>query len=1122
MDLPLKCGSTTFTLPFATTSAITHECVIGSHNFKVFSINNEDQTITLDSQTINLVNGGSDCRLNTLEECVLPPNSSSHVLCSVPIQSEAGALITTGACTFLQEEDCYVPEMALEATTTINLLVVNPNPFQVCIPSDTPAATAVHLSDCGSRLEFNELVQLTEQEFDHEWMELQKQRELKFRPSKSKAYLDVKMGSELTDEQRSTLLNILAEHRSAFSCSTEDIGCIRNFKFAVRWRNEEEICYSKPIPTKPCMREKGDAVIKRWENMGIIKKKASPHNIPLFFVRKGLNGVRPVLDARRTNQLTIPTRWPLPSLPALLGKVSKQISESGGQVYFSVSDIASAFNQVRLVENDQKKIAFSWGNAQYQAQRMLFGCANSPAVFSEIVYRLFDDIEEVQVLIDDLLIVTATFKRHVEVLSEVLLRLRQIGATLKTEKTFCGVTEFQYLGFHINGSGITPIKSKIQGLRDFPVPRSRKQLRRFLGLLNFYLPHLKDAQWILAPLHRLTGVKRGPFQWTTEANTSFKAFKESLEELTALSHRDESFPLILCADASKTGLGASIHQKDSTGRLWPLGFWSRSLEPAETKLASRYLELLSIVCALEYFEDLTYGTPVYVISDHFSLTRVLQEKKMKRNLPLRIVNAFGRLSRFDVRGIEHRGNDSPIILCSDALSRSYEISKDEDIDPAESVLDKYQIDSVELRPQRSEAVLEINRYHLRSSGPPPSSDPVLSTTVPYSIDAVKRMQADDPELQRMKKEGHLEEDNSGILRTLRKNGSITLALPYQLHTEVLSFLHQKTGHPGTLRLMEIARRELLIRNLKQQAAEVSSSCHSCIRAKPRIKTPNFNPPKPEVSITPFEKVFVDLIDFGVTDDYNMRYCVCLMDDMTRFLCCRPVPSKEATEVTQALLEILLANNISHCQAVMDNGRELKNLMLLPTLMRFNIKVTFIAPYSPCGNKVERKFRDLSALARIMRLNPSHWSREIAWVIYHMNNHPTKALQGLSPSEALTGRRMILPIFNYNAPRGTPDPAEWHAYVTGWLHRLGSSLCRTMQGEHVHSEEPATQLINKDDLVAYWSPQRPGTSKKLHVGFEGTAIVIRHLQGGALEIEDTASKKRLIRNIRHLRKLPVKN
>ena len=120
------------------------------------------------------------------------------------------------------------------------------------------------------------------------------------------------------------------------------------------------------------------------------------------------------------------------------------------------------------------------------------------------------------------------------------------------------------MGHHIDRDGIRPLEEKVQAVREFPLPKSHRKLREFLGLVNFYRRFLPHAAGLLHPLTQLLGDSSNGAKeviWTEKAREAFDAVKDALASATLLTHPQPSAQLAIMTDASDVAVGASFNNK---------------------------------------------------------------------------------------------------------------------------------------------------------------------------------------------------------------------------------------------------------------------------------------------------------------------------------------------------------------------------------------------------------------------------------------------------------------------------------------------------------------------------------------------------------------------------------
>ena len=159
---------------------------------------------------------------------------------------------------------------------------------------------------------------------------------------------------------------------------------------------------------------------------------------------------------------------------------------------------------------------------------MFFGLTNSPTTFQAIMNDLLRDLvveEKVAVFIDDVMVVTETEEGHDEIVKEVLKRLKENDLFVKPEKCMWKVREVGFLGVIIGKDGVRMEKEKMQGVVEWLVPKSVKDVQKFLRLANYYRWFVKDFAKIAKPLHEMTR-KKTKWSWGEKQQRVFEELKE--------------------------------------------------------------------------------------------------------------------------------------------------------------------------------------------------------------------------------------------------------------------------------------------------------------------------------------------------------------------------------------------------------------------------------------------------------------------------------------------------------------------------------------------------------------------------------------------------------------------
>ena len=151
------------------------------------------------------------------------------------------------------------------------------------------------------------------------------------------------------------------------------------------------------------------------------------------------------------------------------------------------------------------------------------GLSNIPNIFQYNMSELFIGLDTVRVYIDDLLHVTkGSCTEHLSILEEMFTRLQEAGLKVNARKSCFGAHKFYYLGYHITREGVMPIPKKVEAIQSLAVPKTRKQLRQFIGMINFYRDMWQKRSELLAPLTVLTS-KNVKYDWKDEHQNCFDA-----------------------------------------------------------------------------------------------------------------------------------------------------------------------------------------------------------------------------------------------------------------------------------------------------------------------------------------------------------------------------------------------------------------------------------------------------------------------------------------------------------------------------------------------------------------------------------------------------------------------
>lgn len=518
----------------------------------------------------------------------------------------------------------------------------------------------------------------------------------------------------------------------------------------------------------------------------IISPSLSPYNSPVWIVPKkpdshGNKRWRMVIDYRQLNEKTIGDAYPLPNILEILDQL-------GAAKYFSIFDLSSGFHQIPMEPEDAYKTAFSTPYGHYQFSRMPFGLKNAPATFQRLMDHVLAGLQgaEMFVYLDDIVIYARSLQEHETKYRKLVKRLRTANLKLQPDKCEFLRKEIIYLGHSIGEDGVKPDPQKLQAVREFPPPRTARQIKQFLGLVGYYRRFVPSFSKLAKPLTDLLK-KEASFLWDKKQQQSFEILRNHLLQEPILQYPDFAKTFNITTDASGIAVAAVLSQ-GPVGKDLPIAYCSRLLNTAERNYSTIERELLAIVYGIKYFRPYVYGQEFNLLTDHKPLTWL----KSIREPSSRLTKWALDLAEYNFRIIYKPGSANANV---DALSRNppviMAIKNSSDSNSSQESIFSYP------RKQRRVVLPNTTDYRL-----PSSSEDAEQTSMQSDPDHLvnepnqSHLTADDSGEEEDSHEGQGEEtipqDESGNEETQSEDSSEEIiisptAVPYRTHHQASDF-----------------------------------------------------------------------------------------------------------------------------------------------------------------------------------------------------------------------------------------------------------------------------------------------------------------------------------------------
>ncbi len=224
---------------------------------------------------------------------------------------------------------------------------------------------------------------------------------------------------------------------------------------------------------------------------------------------------------------------------------------------------------------------------------------------------------------------------------------------VNAEKCSFGRAEVSFLGHVVNDQGIRPLQTKVKAVTEYPNPRTKLKLKRFLGMINSYRRFIPNCAEVAASLTPLTGGRNGPIEMFTEKLAAFERLS-CLAQAITLAFPCPDAQLSLMVDAPKTAIGAVLNQGEG-GHQQPLAFFSNALGPTEQRYSIFGRELLAACLSAKEFRHYEEGGRLLAFTDHKPLISAMASHSSKyTEREIRQLDFLCQFGHYSARGSRSR------------------------------------------------------------------------------------------------------------------------------------------------------------------------------------------------------------------------------------------------------------------------------------------------------------------------------------------------------------------------------------------------------------------------------------------------------------------------------------
>jgi hypothetical protein len=893
-------------------------------------------------------------------------------------------------------------------------------------------------------------------------------------------------------------------------------------------------CRNRPI--NPALIDDLRAQMELWLRHDVIEESASPWASALVAAPKKNGKTRWCVDYRALNKATVKDAYPMPLIEDRLAQLAH------ARIFSSV-DGSGAFHVVELEEDAKPKTAFATPWGLYQFKRMPFGLTNAPATYSRLMQIALAGVPTTMALsyLDDTLVHSRDFPRHLAALRMVLEAHRRAGLKLQPEKCQLFKKRLEYLGHIVTHEGIQPMDAYLEAVKKWPVPATLSETRAFLGKVGYYRRFIQGYARLAAPLtdaikeENLPDPKGKAIRITKELRESHRALVRALcaAPILAFPRFDQDASFIVDTDWSQEhrAIGAVLSQEQE-GLERVIAYGAKKLSRSQANYPATKGELFAVIYFLNHWRYYLKWKRFVLRTDHRALQWIRTMEAPSGMVARWLLTLADYDFEVQYRKGEQHGN-------ADALSRAPHVEElgvlSDDAEDGLAALTR-----VPLARLQALAASDPGDDGEEEDDEDDEAEPVEwydrgPGRLPRTAEEWRREQGQDVDLRLLRgwlqgggapdkaerrgmhprlrcladRAGQLHLGADGVLYAEPLEGKSRPVVPFHVEVAYLRHCHELVGHRGLEATATVAAQNAYVLAGKAAAQHVLASCVPC-QVKAGAPKPQRHTYATVPNSYPFQRLSIDFVGPLPRTKRGNVMALTIKDPFSKWVEAFPLRRATAEAVARHLEQDIFPRFGFPEEIHSDRGTQFTGELMDQLGLLLGVKTTVTPAYHPQSNPVERAHRDLKAglRAALEQAGGQEWDVALPQILLAFRISPARGT-AMSPFRVLFGRDPHLPIGVIEAAPARTDLIPYVEELESRMKRVqewaAENLAREVRRQQAAYRQGGWAPKVGDQVWLYSPATTASTGRKLARPWTGPWRVEREISQVLFRVVDARGR-----------------